>query len=795
VPMFGLTLEATMAHQANLESLCEDRPPSGIEIFRGNAFYGIDQIFKAYAGLPEDYALKAVIPHGVSISEQFVWLEEIFNPLPGIFYYPDHAKGKYQINLAKHKLRKKLYPSASPFVYLTELYKSSPQPERKGTIFFPSHSTDLITAQFSIDALIEKLQKLDEIYQPITICLYWRDYQLGRHLPFQAKGFPVVSAGHINDPLFLSRLYHLLSLHRYAAGNEIGSHLFYAVKSGCSYFLLESGDIKRTAEDSQDIALTVSDFNLAKIQEVEDAFRQALPITTPQQQELVDYYLGSRYFQSPESLRQQLLDLETYYELAQDTQRYFQISSPSIATQLEEIPSETSQEERRFLYHFFAKFWSGQKDIFEIGPFLGGTTRAIALGMQANRQNNGQAKLYTCDRFQGYYPSNLLLETLQSAFDNGLLPESLQETIQKTDGFLDVFEAFHHNQSYASQLVTLNQELPDTAETVDVVSHLFQPPDRQFEVVFVDGCKSWYGTKYFLLKMAPHVQKGSIFLFQDYGWYTCFWLPLILKKLDTYFEPLTHVDNTYGFQLTQDLSVEAIKELSDGLESSDRAWIDLFFAELWMQAHNEMDTRAMTTYTLQHGAALTYLGYLEEAQAKLIALLSQPWAKPLEANILAALQFPTYRPDRQQIPLLSAQDYAQLLRTRASLQDQYFSIHPIQQHMQDLMQANQDLTQTHQNLTKQLDENRLLVKELYAKINSLVDDVKGKQEKLSLLREKLERKSERSERMEQRNHKLKRQLQGHQETAEILQSKMRAMETSKFWKLRNVWMRLRGKRV
>jgi hypothetical protein len=42
------------------------------------------------------------------------------------------------------------------------------------------------------------------------------------------------------DPRFLVRLHHLCSMHRYACSNELGSHLFYAVKAGCSYFIFQA---------------------------------------------------------------------------------------------------------------------------------------------------------------------------------------------------------------------------------------------------------------------------------------------------------------------------------------------------------------------------------------------------------------------------------------------------------------------------------------------------------------------------------------------------------------------------
>jgi len=46
------------------------------------------------------------------------------------------------------------------------------------------------------------------------------------------------------------------------------------------------------------------------------------------------------------------------------------IDDQTILSQLDEIPSETSSAERRFLYNFFRKIWTGNKNVLEIGPFL-----------------------------------------------------------------------------------------------------------------------------------------------------------------------------------------------------------------------------------------------------------------------------------------------------------------------------------------------------------------------------------------------------------------------------------------
>ena len=53
----------------------------------------------------------------------------------------------------------------------------------------------------------------------------------------------------------------------------------------------------------------------------------------------------------------------------------------------------------RFLCRFASRLWDGEGDVFENGPMLGGTTRALALGMLANPAGSPDARLQTFDWF------------------------------------------------------------------------------------------------------------------------------------------------------------------------------------------------------------------------------------------------------------------------------------------------------------------------------------------------------------------------------------------------------------
>jgi hypothetical protein len=299
-----LTLQETLASQSDLESLCAERPLRTREAFAPNAYYGIGQILKQYAGLPHTFSLKAIIPHGIVFDESFVWKAEVRAPVPVVFCWPPYREQAYATLAGK-----KVILSAAPFLYVVEMLKNQPQPFRQGTIFFPHHSTHHISAEMDFERLAEELAHFAAEYQPVTVCIYWRDYNLGHHLPFERKGLRIVSAGHMFDPDFLFRFYHLCSAHRYASANGLGSNMFYSVKAGCSYFYFD-GVVPRPVADKhvreRDVSKTPPSTELT----LKALFSSRQPFATAEQLSETDYYLGADYLKSPADLRKQLVQAE-----------------------------------------------------------------------------------------------------------------------------------------------------------------------------------------------------------------------------------------------------------------------------------------------------------------------------------------------------------------------------------------------------------------------------------------------------------------------------------------------------
>ena len=299
------------------------------------------------------------------------------------------------------------------------------------------------------------------------------------------------------------------------------------------------------------------------------------------------------------------------------------------------------------LFNFFKEVWSGSYHVLEIGPFLGGSTRAMALGMEANPHQLERTKLYTYDKFSDYYDPEGLENVLRPLLENGKLNGLTRDEILQSSQFLAIFKALHKSQSYAKFVHPTEGRLPNTSEEFGALDNIFRlQPGMFFESVFVDGCKSWYGTKYFMQEIADSLQQDSYFIFQDYGANTCFWIPCFTALMSDFFKLVAHVDCTYTFRLVKSLNSQTIDDyFPDSPEAFGRGNFDLLFYELIKNAGNRSDIKSVLNYKLQHAASLAYLGHFDDARQKIVELLTLPEFKKYRAWILGALNVPTYRPE------------------------------------------------------------------------------------------------------------------------------------------------------
>jgi len=225
--------------QTDLELMSKELELKTKEIFhRVNDFYGQASILRKYTKYP--FSLKVVWEHSIPFHD-IIWTLDDNSPLPTRFVSSKHRLKVYLKSNKKKRIKKIIYNIGSIMNYVKYLYEKQnkyiDEPNKKGSVYFPTHSTHHIKTEQDNNLIITKLNELPESYKPITICMYWKDIQYKYHKIYIDNGFQVISAGHIYDKNFYFRLYDILIRHKFALGSTFGTFVLHAAFCGCKVVL------------------------------------------------------------------------------------------------------------------------------------------------------------------------------------------------------------------------------------------------------------------------------------------------------------------------------------------------------------------------------------------------------------------------------------------------------------------------------------------------------------------------------------------------------------------------------
>lgn len=317
---------------------------------------------------------------------------------------------------------------------------------------------------------------------------------------------------------------------------------------------------------------------------------------------------------------------------------------------LGEIPTETSLAERQLLFNAFRDGWDGQGKVVEIGPFLGGTTRAIAAGMAQNPHLAAEAALHTFDRFDEYYSAAKLRQTIEPMVRSGAFTAAQADELCRDANFERLFHAIHSPHDYGRLVHLHNSPLPDRPEEIDASRSLdCLAGERDLGAIFIDGCKSWASTHYAMKFLLPRLSPGAPVIFQDYGWYTCFWISSLTHALREFLTPESHVDCTYAFRLTRPITEgDVAKRFARTPVEMSETFFRKAATALIARSRQDLDLRAELIAHLHHIAALVTIGRRGAAVDLLKGLEVKRYAAFADM-IRGCLKSPTYLPGGQQI--------------------------------------------------------------------------------------------------------------------------------------------------
>ena len=290
--------------QSDLEAICQKPIPDLRELTWINHQYGIGTLFRDYARLPPDEPLAFSIDHGVPLEPRLAGDFDFVHGLPVFMNaYPERAEYFMERGTPR------AVPAALAIHYAKSLLERKgwnwPK-KRKGTIAFPHKSAARTDRAFDFHAYGRWLKGLPEEYQPAVICIYWKDYFKGRHLPYLELGLPVVSCGHFYDTDFLYRFIDLCSRFRFSCSNSMASSYPLSVVCGCQFFHKDVGAIQESDLKRGDHQVSNPGEQLQYGAQLKGlAPFPPQPEMLGEQRRLADFVTGADYLLTPEEIQRE----------------------------------------------------------------------------------------------------------------------------------------------------------------------------------------------------------------------------------------------------------------------------------------------------------------------------------------------------------------------------------------------------------------------------------------------------------------------------------------------------------
>lgn len=200
----------------------------------GNSYYGHDAVLAQYCEifstpLPD---VAGYLQHGWNAYHGFGFNEDI---------YPDCQKFVWSERVLSEVRAlgwNKCVAIGSPWAYMLKILNYERLPEkRSGVLVYPFHGWEGGRVTGDHQAFIDQVKAVES--EPITVCLYWLEYEMPeiRNI-YEVSGFRVICHGHRDSvhpgsEKFLYRQYEELSKHRRVVSNRLSTAIMYAASLGC----------------------------------------------------------------------------------------------------------------------------------------------------------------------------------------------------------------------------------------------------------------------------------------------------------------------------------------------------------------------------------------------------------------------------------------------------------------------------------------------------------------------------------------------------------------------------------
>ncbi|MFK7832208.1 MAG: hypothetical protein AB8B52_02930 [Winogradskyella sp.] len=286
------------------KSVIAELPLYPTDLVIDNNFYGLSYWLQKY--MRKNLALNAYIEHGLVLGS-LVKQDAIKWNTANIITLSATRENYINNVTSKPVLKIGPYINYADDLLSADDFKKVKQSLGKTLIIFPSHSIKNIETAFNNDELINDIESKKQDFDTVLVCLYWRD-ALNEDLvaSYVNKGYRIVSAGHVHDINFLSRLKSIIKLSDYAISNSAGTHIGYITFLGKPQMIIgQTIDYNINKNDNRAFDQRNNKDNdtmNAETEEILKVFSTDTATITDKQMEVVTKYWGLDELKSPQQI-------------------------------------------------------------------------------------------------------------------------------------------------------------------------------------------------------------------------------------------------------------------------------------------------------------------------------------------------------------------------------------------------------------------------------------------------------------------------------------------------------------